>query len=389
MRQFLPLLFLWAAGAILAPAQSATREGAYWVRTIRGGLAGPSIERLRVESAGNVILRGVAGAQAMYVLTARVRARDEREADALLRPLEVRTSSGEGLTHVMVRHPLQFPGSLELTLTVPSALRQTWIETRAGSVEASGLDGDLEARSSGGRITADHIGGAADLRTGGGDIQVGSVNGPVRCLSGGGAVRVQSAGGEGWLETVGGEIFIHQAQGEVHATTAGGNIRIEHAAGAVFARATGGLIQVEQADGAVTAENSGGAIQVNAANGVRCDSAGGAIRLRNVAGALHASASAGSILAELHSGSKIADSALSTNAGDITVFLPSNLPLTVVARNESGGAGRIISDFPQIRPQNSTEPGFRPATAEGSLNGGGPVLRLSVMGGTIYLRREK
>jgi hypothetical protein len=27
--------------------------------------------------------------------------------------------------------------------------------------------------------------------------------------------------------------------------------------------------------------------------------------------------------------------------------------------------------------------------AEGALNGGGPVLRINVNGGTIYLRREK
>ena len=114
-----------------------------------------------------------------------------------------------------------------------------------------------------------------------------------------------------------------------------------------MARTAGGLIQVQQADGPVTAESSGGAIQVNSANGVRCESAGGAIRLRNVAGAVHAFANSGSI----HGGAGVqarsmADSILSTNAGDITVLIPSNLALTVQARTS-----RVVRDgsFPISR----------------------------------------
>jgi hypothetical protein len=178
----------------------------------------------------------------------------------------------------------------------------------------------------------------------------------------------------------------------VQASTGGGNIRIERAASTVVARTAGGLIQVEQADGPVTAESSGGAIQVNSANGVRCESAGGAIRLRNVAGAVHAFANSGSIMAELvsgvdASGRAMADSILSTNAGDITVLIPSNLALTVQAVNESGGSGRINSDFPQVHVQAGGPPGG-PLMARGALNGGGPLLRVNVMGGTIYFRRK-
>jgi len=62
--------------------------------------------------------------------------------------------------------------------------------------------------------------------------------------------------------------------------------------------------------------------------------------------------------------------------------------LTVQAVNESGGSGRISSDFPQVRPQAGGLPGG-PVMAEGALNGGGPLLRVNVVGGTIYLRRAK
>ena len=386
------LLGLAGWGLAFAQNESAiTRDGAYWVRTIHG-VFDASSGRLRVETAGNVTLHGEATGQSTYTLTVRVRAGDAREAEALLERVNVKTGTEGGWAFVKVTPPRLAYSGVELSITGPRALRQVLAETSGGNVQAAGWDGDFEARSAGGRIAVDRIGGRSELRTAGGDIQVGSVSGPVRCFSGGGVIRVENAGAAVWLETAGGEIFVHQAGGPVQASTGGGNIRIERAAGTVVARTAGGLIQVEQADGPVTAQSSGGAIQVNSANGVRCESAGGAIRLRNVAGAVHAFANSGSILAELVSGGgsghSMADSILSTNAGDITVLIPSNLALTVQAMNESGGSGRIISDFPQVRPRAGGLPGA-PLMAEGALNGGGPVLRVNVVGGTIYLHRSK
>ena len=377
----------------LAMAQnesSITREGAYWVRTIHGVSNAVPLERFRLDTVGNVILRGDAGDKVTYTLKARVRARNFRDAERLLRQFSVKTRTASGWMLMNIAPPMAAGDSPELQMSVPRALRDVWVATQAGNVQASGLNGTLEARSAAGRIGVDDVKGRAEIRTGGGDIQVGAVGGPVRCYSGAGVIRVQSAGGESWFETAGGEIFVHRAMGPVHAATSGGNIVIDRAAGTVFARTAAGLIQVQQADGPVTAESSGGAIQVNAANGVRCDSAGGAIRLRNVGGPLRASTSAGNILAELLAGNRIMDSTLSTNAGDITVFIASNLPVTVMARNESGAAlGAIISDFPEIRVKSLNLAGLNPVLAEGALNGGGPVLHVNVIGGRIYLRRQK
>ncbi len=394
MKQLISILSVLAASVTpLAVAQSdspVTREGRFWVRSFTGSIASAGMDRLRVETVGGVALWGEAGDHAVYTLKARVQARNAREADALLRQFEVKTKREGQTSYLSVSSARRISELPELSMSVPRGWRRIWVETRGGNVQATNLDADLEARSAGGQINVDAITGRCELRTGGGDIQVGTVGGSARCYSGGGIIRVLSAGAESWFETAGGEIFVHQAAGPVHAATAGGNIRIDRALGTVFARTAAGLIQVQQADGAVTAESFGGAIQVNAANGVKCDSAGGPIRLRNVGGPLRASTAAGSILAELLSGNRIEDSTLSTNAGDITVFIASNLPLTVSARNESLGAmGRIISDFPEIRVRTAAVQGVSPVMAEGALNGGGPLLRLNVVGGTIYLRRQK
>ncbi|HMD47743.1 MAG TPA: hypothetical protein VKG79_01540 [Bryobacteraceae bacterium] len=391
MRQFVSILMLAMAGAVMLAAQNETapvREGGYWTRTVRGAINASGMDRLRVETTGNLRVRGTGDPQASYTMKLRVKAADAREAGVLLRGFIVKTGTEGGWAYLKVTPPRQVSAGLELTVTGPRALKDVWVETHGGDVDASGFDGGLEARSGGGRIAVDDVRGHSEVRTAGGDVQVGNVGGPLRCTSGGGEIRVQNAGSTAWLETGGGEIVVRQAAGAVHAATGGGNIRIDHAGSTVFARTAGGLIQVQQAEGAVTAESSGGAIQVDDANGVRCESAGGAIRLRNVGGALHASANSGNILAQLVAGHPFADSLLSTNAGDITVFIPSNLALTIQATNETGGSGRIISDFAQVRTQSGAQP-VGPAVAEGALNGGGPVLRVNAMGGTIYLRREK
>lgn len=382
--------------SVLAPVATTqseshiVRDGQYWVRTVSGAVMPPPAGVLRVETVGAIVLRGGAPGRIAYTFKARVKASDQSTAEAMLRQLQVRVGTKSGGVYLLFENGGLALQDAELSLSVPRALRETALATRGGSVQASGLDGELSARSAGGRIEVDDVRGPADVQTGGGDIQIGAVGGALHCFSGGGTIRVQNARGEAWLETAGGEIFVHDAIAPVHAVAAGGNIRIDRAAGPVFASTAGGLIQVQQADGAVTAESSGGAIQVNAANGVECDSTGGAIRLRNVAGVVRASTKAGSILAELLPGRRIQDSTLSTRAGDITVLIPSNFPVTVLARNGSPGTGRIVSDFSEIRVRGTSgqQPGM-PAMAEGSLNGGGPVLHINVVGGTIYLRRRQ
>jgi hypothetical protein len=59
-----------------------------------------------------------------------------------------------------------------------------------------------------------------------------------------------------------------------------------------------------------------------------------------------------------------------------------------MARNDSGGNPRIQSDFAEIRVKTL---GFSrpPVVAEGQINGGGPILRINVVSGIIYLKKLK
>ena len=101
---------------------------------------------------------------------------------------------------------------------------------------------------------------------------------------------------------------------------------------------------------------------------MQCESAAGGIRLQNVSGSLQASTNLGSIIAALLANRPFMDSFLTTGSGDITVFIPSNLAVTIRAESQAADSlRRIVSDFPGIavRMQGSA------VVAEGPINGGG------------------
>ncbi len=384
--QFLPVLAVvaWVAGC--APSFSAApptpvRQGNFWIQTNIGEFTAPASGVLHVDTPGDLVVRGDDSGRVRYILRVRVQARSLAEAQHLLRGVALT----RGASEVRVRN-ISAPSVVTcMELLIPRQLRRVLLRTRGGNVEAFEFNGAVDAASAGGRIRMDRIGGPVLAQTGGGGVLFGVMASNVRVLSAGGSIQVNHVTGESWFETAGGDIFIGESYGPVHAGTGGGNIRVERAAAAVTAQTAGGRIEVHQAGGVVTAENSSGSIQVGSAPGVQCESDSGLIRLRGASGSLRAITNAGSILAELVSGRSLQDSILSTGAGDINVVIPSNIALTVRAQSDNGRLGRIVSEFAEIPVRVSSSV----MLAEGTLNGGGPVLQVSAMRGTIYLRRRK
>ncbi|MBI5283307.1 MAG: hypothetical protein HY858_16600 [Candidatus Solibacter usitatus] len=281
------------------------------------------------------------------------------------------------------------PAGAELAVTLPRRIRFSKLESLSGPVTARYLDGDVEAWTPAGAVEMDEIGGNVSARTGGGAMTFGMVKGSLRCLSGGGSIKVARLGREGVLETAGGEIVVGEAGGWLRLSTSG-NIRVERAAQDVFAHSAQGGIEVGESGGMVTAETSSGGIQVGKARGVRCESGGGSIQLRRVAGSVRASTAVGSLFVGLDPSQPLESSFLGTGKGDITVFVPSNLAVTVKAMNEAAGTtGGVLSEFREIQllPVQAGRGGL--SLAQGSLNGGGPALMLSAYGGTISIRRQR
>jgi len=371
-------------GVALGAEPALMREGQYWVEVRSGSEAVMPAAKLRIISRGGVTVTGAPQSELSYVLKIRVKARSETDARRLTRAFGVRVSKpGSGYVLLTVQRG---DGLADLQVKAPRAAPESAITTTEGGIEFYDLDGSVTADTGGGNVRADRIRGSVVARTAGGDITLGTVGGAARCITAGGRITANLVRGEATFETGGGDILAQEVGGLVHASTMAGTIRIRRAGSAVIASTGGGPIDVGQAHGVVTAKNSGGPVQVGSAEGVRCESAAGGVHVENISGSVRVTTAIGSIIASLLAGKPMTDSFLSTGSGDITVFIPSNVGVTVRAQNElSDSIRRIVSDFPGISVR--VEGGQ--VIAEGPINGGGPVLRISGMGGTIFIKRQR
>lgn len=374
-------VLLWA-GTPAGKVEPWTRENGTWVQSISATLSAASC---LARTNGPVVVRGVNENAITCTVRKRVRARSQAEAQRIGQAVKFRFVDRGNYAEFYANHPDIADLSIETEIRVPKSLAKMMLATLAGNIEAYDLNG-LRAETAGGNITIDRIASDVLLKTGGGEVKIGHAGASVRCLSGGGAISAGRIAGESWLETAGGDVVVRETGGVLHASTHGGNIRVEKAGASVEARTGGGKIEVLHARGIVMAENSGGSIQIGASPGVRCESSGGAIHLRAATGPVRAVTHIGSILAEVVNG--LQNSILSTTNGDITVLIPSKLPLTVKAVNEGERPGWIVSEFAEIPVQRVDAPGLPRFRATGALNGGGPVLVISAIQGTIYLKRR-
>jgi len=381
----LPVLCLLAdPGEQAGPLE---REGDYWVERTGGTVGAGEAPFLRIETRGDVIFNGDGGNSLGYQITRRVQARSEGEARALLSmggvPKPVLTGDQLALAVKGSRRVMT-----DVRVQPPRSLRQVVVETEVGQVEVRDVRAPVNVATGGGPVLCDRITGALSVRTGGGDMVIGNINGPVRVNSASGMVRLRQASGEATLETGGGDIIVDEVAGGLYAITGAGNIEVGRAGGRVEAHTRGGLVRVREAAGEVVAESLGGGVWVGSAKGVRCESTAGAVKLSSLSGQVQVRTIVGSILAELQMGRPLLNSVLSAARGDITVWIPSGLALTVAAIADSPRS-RIVSEFREIPVTNLTLDGELRSMARGSLNGGGPVLKVAAGDGVVYLRRRQ
>jgi hypothetical protein len=367
----------------LAGEPALTREGKYWVEVRSGSEPMPPKASLRIASVGAVTLNGGPHPELSYTLKIRVKAASANEAEMLTKRFNLRVAKqGGNAMHLVVQSG---EGMADLQVKAPRSAQETNISTTGGAVAFYDMDGAVRVETGGGAIAADRIRGNVVVRTAGGDIAFGALEGNARCTTAGGKITASLVRGDATFETGGGDISAEEVGGLVRATTMAGSIRVRNAGSAVIASTGGGSIDVGQAHGVVTARNSGGAVKVGSAEGVRCENAGGGVNLDKISGSVRVSTAIGSIIASLLAGKPMSDSFLSTGGGDITVIIPSNLGVTIRAQNElAGNIRRIVSDFPGISVR--VEGGQ--VVAEGPVNGGGPILRISGTGGTIFIKRQ-
>jgi DUF4097 and DUF4098 domain-containing protein YvlB len=394
IRELAGTLALLASLAPLAQTQQQSRiyrDGSHWTEELTGSLPASKNLKIKVDM-GSVRVVGGSQSSINYVVRNRAFSSSEeqarREFDSYKISAWIRGDTAYINCDAQGSRSRKLSG--EFLINVPRQMEWVKIETEGGNVSATGLAGRAEATSGGGTINLDDIGGAVNAETSGGSIDIGSVGGELNLHTGGGSIVIRSAKGKikaesgggsvvltsglqgAVLETGGGSIKVDQCSGRVKATTAGGSIDLGHIGGPAEIATGGGSIRVSSASGAVRAETSGGSIELNGVSSARAETGGGGIVAKFVS-----------------STGERTDSVLETSAGDITVYLAQDLPITIRASIDVANGHFIqASDFPGIRiTSEGGDYGPKTVTAEGQLNGGGPVLKVRTTTGDIVFRR--
>ena len=185
-----------------------------------------------------------------------------------------------------------------------------------------------------------------NLHTSGGDIGVASVTGNVRARTSGGDLKFARIDGELDAATSGGDVSLVEGTARAKLTTSGGDIRVERAGGPTEVSTSGGNINLDSVADLIGATTSGGNIHAAITGPIKHDTvlstSGGQVKVKVVKDAGF----------ELDA---------STSGGDVDA---SGLTLTI----ENGGIGK--------------------SHLKGSVNGGGPVLKLRSSGGDISIHAD-
>ena len=396
MKRALQIVGLASVLALLAPLALAqethiSREGGTWGQEITGSLAAVKNLRIKVDM-GSVKVHGGEQQGINYVVHTHFGNSSEQDARRQFEQYKV-TAYVKGDTAWIVgdwqggRHPRHFSG--EFSVMVPREMALVKLETDGGNVEAMGVGGRVEAESGGGSMKLDDIGGGVNAETGGGSIDVGTVGGDLGLHTGGGSIMVRRANGKVVAETGGGGVTIQSGAQGATIETGGGSIEVRQCNGKVKVSTGGGSVDLSDVGGPAEIETGGGSIKLTSAKGhVHAETGGGGIELYGVPSA-SAETSAGGIIVKLvNTGAERSDSDLETGSGDITVYLASDVAINVRASVDMGNGHRITSDFSDIRIASEGDKwGPKTLTAEGSLNGGGPMLKVRTSSGDICFKR--
>ena len=307
--------------------------------------------------------------------------------------------------HAIVEADTRDPGAEEFLRQFNFIARQTpWGVALDGKVPGQGLHGRFSA------TIEIHIPRRYNLEvsTGGGNIEVQDIDGHIRLTSAGGNIYVGRVGGA-WragreaarIDTQGGHITVGDVAGTLRATTSGGHITAGNIGGDAVLRTGGGQIYAGKIAGTAALDSGGGNIHIEGAGStVTADTAGGGIVLRQADAPLRVSANNGGITAWLRdiSGPKTGGDAaaqkprqssqLSSTGGDIVLYIPRKLAVTIDAIVEQGSGHRVATDpsLPVKISCHDSSDTARTIHCAGLLNGGGALFHVKAVSGNIVLR---
>ncbi len=390
-RSLLPgVAVVWLALALPLYAQQTRiyRDGNSWVEEMTGAL--PAARELRVTTdLGSVQVQGNA-ARVSYVIRKRSYAANEQAARREFVHLRISARRDDDKDSIEGKARSKYLGRMgaEFVVQVPRDVSLIQVQTRGGSLTFSSIAAPIVASTGAGPIKLDNLSGPVKISSGGGNVEAGNLGSDLTLTSGAANVRVASVSGMTQVNLGGGRVYIGSSRTSSIQTGAG-SIQVQECAGDLRVVSGGGNLYLGEIQGALHAETQGGSVRLDSATGpVQVTTGGGSVALYKLGRGAQVETGAGPIMVEFLGNHGFTDSFLHTAAGDVSICFADNLPVTVHATSDMASGRGISSDFSglKISQQGGV---FSPRTmsAEGSINGGGPSLRVRTTIGQIAFHR--
>ncbi len=385
-------LLVMAVGIPLWAQQSRVyRDGNSWVEETTGTL--PASRQIRIMTdLGSVEVSG-SSPRVTYVIRKRSYAPNEEAARHQFEQMRIATIKNvegdfiEG--RLANRNLTRF--TAEFIIQIPRTLDMVKVETHGGALSFSSIAAAVTGSTGGGPIKLDDLEGTIKMTSGGGNVDVGRLGGDFSLTTGGGDVHIKNVAGQIRVNIGGGRVSVGSVQGAIIQTGAG-NIEVRKCSGDLGVSSGGGNLILGDVTGAVQAETTGGSVHLDSAQGrVQVTTGGGSVELMKLSQSAQVQTGAGGITAEfIGQKGAFGDSSLHTAAGDVVVYLPKALPVTVHASSDMATGHGISSEFSGLRITKEGS-NFVPRSmyAEGALNGGGPVLKVRTIIGQIDFRQTR
>ena len=184
------------------------------------------------------------------------------------------------------------------------------------------------------------------------------------------------------LNTSGGDIRVASLTGNARARTSGGNLRFEGIDGEIDAHTSGGDITLREGTARAKLGTSGGDIEIDRVGGpTEVSTSGGDITINSVTQLISATTSGGNVKATITEPLK-QDTVLSTSGGDVRVHVVKNAGFELDASTSGGDVNA------EGLTLTISKGGMGRSRLVGSVNGGGPRLKLRSSGGDIVIRSD-
>ncbi|HKI78867.1 MAG TPA: hypothetical protein VKA26_10020 [Ignavibacteriaceae bacterium] len=297
-----------------------------------------------------------------------------------------KSSSGVTITTEYERHQSNRSSKVDFTIKVPKKFDLKF-ETMGGGVDLNNLEGELKGTTMGGSMILKNLKGNLSLKTMGGKI------------------KLTNSDVDGKVSTMGGEVNIENVTGNVDGKSMGGNVTINNLkrrdgnsiGKEVHISTMGGAIDLNTAPFGANVHTMGGDITINSAEKfVKAKTMGGDIVIKTVNGRVNATTMGGDIKVTETGTGDDRDIELKSMSGDITLYVPSNFSMEVIAKitynKEDHGDYQIISDFnldesTKTESQNNHWNINEILTGSGSFNGGKNNVIISTIVGNIYIKK--